>query len=95
VKKTRKKEPTRFFHFLLILFLLCVAAGISHVWVNFKRTQAGYELSRLKEEIANAEEFNQKLKLEIAFLKSPEHLEKMTRELGLRYPSPEQIVNLP
>jgi cell division protein FtsL len=95
VKKRNKKEPIRFFHFLLILFLLCVAAGISHVWVNFKRTQTGYALSRLKEEIVNAEEYNRKLKLEIAFLKSPENLEKKAREHGLRYPSPEQIVILP
>lgn len=64
--------------------------------MNFKRTQTGYELSQLKREIARAEEYNRKLKLEIAYLKSPKHLEdKAIKELGLRYPSPKQVVYLP
>lgn len=78
-----------------VLFLL-LSAGIFHVWVSVKRTQTGYSLSRLKKDIIQMEQYNRKLKLEIAFLKSPEHLEdKAIRELGLRHPLPEQIVFLP
>lgn len=96
MKGRKKREPIRFIHFLVALFLLILLAGISHVWVNFKRTQTGYELSQLKREIARAEEYNRKLKLEIAYLKSPKHLEdKAIKELGLRYPSPKQVVYLP
>ena len=81
---------------LVILFLMLFLAGISHVWVNFKRTQTGYALSKLKKEIAQAEEYNRKLKLELAFLKSPEYLEnRAIKELGLRQPTPAQIVYLP
>ena len=79
----------------MVLFLL-LSAGIFHVWVSFERTQAVYSLSRLKKDILQLEQYNRKLKLEIAFLKSPEHLEgKAMRELGLRNPLPEQIVFLP
>jgi cell division protein FtsL len=96
VKGRKKREPIRFIHFLVVLFLLILLAGISHVWVNFKRTQTGYELSQLKREIAKAQEYNRKLKLEIAYLKSPKHLEgKAIKELGLRQPSPNQVVYLP
>jgi cell division protein FtsL len=96
MKGGKKREPIRFIHFLLALFLLLLLAGISHVWVNFKRTQTGYELSQLKKEIARVEEYNRKLKLEIASIKSPKHLEeKAVKEFGLRHPSPEQVVYLP
>ncbi len=96
MKGRKKKEPIRFIYFLVALFLLLLVAGIFHVGVNFKRTQTGYELSQLKKEIASAEEYNRKLKLELASIKSPKHLEdKAVKELGLRYPSPKQVVYLP
>ena len=94
--KKKKRESTRMFHFLVPMLFLFLVAGISHVWVNFKRTQTGYTLSQLKKEIIEIEGYNRKLKLEIAFLKSPEFLEERAmREFGLKHPLPEQIVFLP
>jgi len=56
----------------------------------------GYTLSQLKKEIRQIEEYNRKLKLEIAYLRSPEHLEKRAlREFGLIHPLPKQIIFLP
>jgi cell division protein FtsB len=56
----------------------------------------GYTLTELKREIARIEEHNRKLKLEIAFLRSPEYLEhKAVKELGLRHPLLEQVIFLP
>lgn len=96
MKGRKKREPIRFIHFLAALFFIVLLAGVSHVWVNFKRTQTGYELSQLKREIAREEEYNRKLKLEMAYLKSPKHLEdKAMKELGLRHPSPKQVVYVP
>jgi len=94
--KKRKGGSVRLSHFLGIMLFLFLLAGISHVWVNFKRTEIGYTLSQLKKEILQIEEYNRKLKLEIAFLKSPEHLEgKAIKELGLRHPLPKEIIFLP
>jgi len=94
--KKREMRSIRSFHFLVAVLFLLLAAGISHVWVNFKRTQIGYTLSQLKKETVEIEGYNRKLKLEIAFLKSPEFLEdRAIREFGLRHPLPEQIVFLP
>jgi cell division protein FtsL len=94
--KEKKKKSTGLFHFLVAMLFLFLAAGISHVWVNFKRTQIGYTLSQVKKEMVQIEGYNRKLKLEIAFLKSPEFLEdRAMREFGLQHPLPEQIVFLP
>ncbi len=97
-KKSRKRKsyisPRQIFliAFLLILFM---GSGIGYVWSNFEGTQIGYDLSRLQQEELKLKELNQKLKLELATLKSPQNLERATRRLGLRQPLPEQIVFLP
>jgi len=92
----KKKSSRRVFHFFAIMLFLFLLAGISHVWLNSKRTQIGYSLSKIKKEREKIEEYNRKLKLEIASLKSPERLEKKAcEEFGLRYPLPQQIVFLP
>jgi cell division protein FtsL len=95
VKKSQK-VPMKLFRFSAIVLLLVLLAGSAQVWVNFKRTQMGYTLTRLKREILEMEEYNRKLKLEIAFLKSPEFLEgKAIKEFGLQHPSVKQVVFLP
>jgi len=92
----KKNGSIRLFHFFAIMLFLFLLAGISHVWVNFNRTQIGYSLSRTKKEIGQIREHNRKLKLEIASLKSTERLEnKAGKEFGLRYPLPQQTVFLP
>jgi cell division protein FtsL len=86
----------RFFRFCASILFLLMVAGIAHVWVSFQRTKTAYSLVRLKGEMLHIEEYNRKLKLEIAFLKSPENLEtKAIEEFGLRHPSVEQMVFLP
>lgn len=78
--------------FLLLLFM---GSGIGYVWSNFEGTQIGYDVSRLQQEEMRLKELNQKLRLELALLKSPQYLEDATRDMGLKTASPEQIVILP
>ena len=81
---------------MVVLLSVILLAGVLYVWVSFKRTQTGYGLTQLKREITQLEEYHRKLKLEVAYLKSPEYLEnKAVKELGLKRPVPEQIVFLP
>jgi len=92
----KKSGSIKLFHFFVMMLFLFLLVGISHVWLNSKRTQIGYSLSQIKKEIEKIEEYNRKLKLEIASLKSPECLEKKAgEEFGLKYPLPQQIVFLP
>ncbi|MFH1935847.1 MAG: cell division protein FtsL [Pseudomonadota bacterium] len=83
---------------LLIIFMLFLFTGssIGYVWSNFERTQIGYDLSQLKKEEMRLRETNRKLRLELAILKSPQNLETLAiKKLGLKQPSPEQIIVLP
>jgi len=77
------------------LLLIFMGSGIGYVWSNFEGTQIGYDLGRLQEEELKLREFNQKLRLELATLKSPQYLEEATRPLGLKPALPGQIVILP
>jgi hypothetical protein len=76
------------------LLLVFMGSGIGYVWSNFEGTQIGYDLSRLKKEELRLKEFNIKLRLELATLKSPQYLEEATRVDGLRPTVPGQTVFL-
>jgi len=82
---------------ITLLMLICfMGTGIGYVWSNFERTQIGYSLSQLQRKEMRLKEINQKLKLELATLKSPQNLERLaTQKLGLSPPKPEQIILLP
>ena len=95
--KSRRRLLLSRRHAVLIggLLLTFMASGVGYVWLNFEGTQIGYDISKLKQEELRLKELNQKLKLELATLKSPQSLEKSARQLGLRPAAPEQIIVLP
>ncbi len=95
--KTSKFHITRRQVIITLMMLICfMGTGIGYVWSNFERTQIGYNLSQLKKEEMRLQEINQKLKLELATLKSPQNLEHLAiQQLGLSPPKPEQIILLP
>lgn len=78
-----------------VMLLVFMGSGIGYVWSNFEGTQIGYDLGRLQEEELKLKELNQKLRLELATLKSPQYLEEATRSLGLRPALPGQVEILP
>ncbi len=75
-----------------VMFLFFMISGIGYVWSNFEGTQIGYDLSRLQQREMELRELNRKLKLELAYLKSPQYLEDAAGEAGLRPAQPEQVV---
>ena len=77
------------------MLFLFMGSGIGYVWSNFEGTQIGFDLSRLQQEELKLMELNQKLKVELATLKSPQYLERAARALGLGDALPEQIIILP
>jgi cell division protein FtsL len=100
VINSRPKKPrfyvTRRQVFLIIFMLfLFMGSSIGYVWSNFKSTRIGYDLSQLKRDEMKLREENQRLRLELAVLKSPERLEaEAIGRFGLRQPTPEQIIVL-
>jgi len=95
--KTSRFNITRRQVMITLLMLICfMGTGIGYVWSNFERTQIGYSLSQLQRKEMKLKEINQKLKLELATLKSPQNLERLAiQKLGLSPPKPEQIILLP
>jgi len=100
VRNTKLRKSR--FHFtprqiLLVVLMLFVfmGSGIGYVWSNLEGTQIGYDLSRLKHEELRLKDLNNKLRLELATLKSPQYLEEAAHALGLKAPSPRQIIVLP
>jgi len=95
-RKGRRLRPTQRQIVLIITMLfIFMGSGISYVWSSFEGTQLGYDLSRLKQVESRLMELHQKLKVELATLKSPQNLEYAARDLGLKEASPEQIIILP
>ena len=95
VKKKRIHLNHRQIFLVIIMLFLFMGSGISYVWSNFEGTQIGYDLSRLKKEELKIREMNQKLRLELATIKSPQYLEEVSRDLGLKEASPDRIIILP
>ena len=92
-KKERELRLTsRQIVLISILFLIFMGSGIGYVWSNFEGTQIGYDLSRLQKREMELMELHRKLKLELAFLTSPQYLEDAAQKAGLRPAEPDQVI---
>ena len=96
-RKSRALKLTpRQFVVVVATVLLFMTCSIGYVWSNFEGTQLGYSISRLKGEEMRRLNLNRQLKVELAYLKSSERLERVAlEELGMKWPAPEQVVVLP
>lgn len=74
---------------------LLAAVGVVHVTSRVLVVKVGYELSRLDQEATALTRDNDRLKLELATLRSPGQLESVARtKLGLVPPSAAAILHL-
>lgn len=83
---------------LLPAFVVCgvfAAVGIMHVTSRVMVVGVGYELSKLEGDNRDLTRENDRLKLELATLKSPSRLEKVAREqLGMAPPPTGAVIPL-
>lgn len=97
MNKARTSIWTVLLH-LLPAFALCAvfaAVGIVHVSSRVMVVRTGYRLSELQQEQRTLARENDRLKLELATLKSPRRLEKLAREdLGMAAPAAHQVIPL-
>jgi cell division protein FtsL len=87
--------PRRASAVLMALLLLAplTALGVFHVWSRTRVLTAGYELGRLESEHRQLLAERDRLKLEVATLRSPGRLERFARErLGMAPPAPGAVV---
>lgn len=80
----------------VLLFALFAGVGILHVTSRVLVVDMGYRLSKAESEARTLTRENDRLKLELATLKSPARLEKLAREkLGMSMPSGPLVIALP
>ncbi|HDR14582.1 MAG TPA: cell division protein FtsL [Desulfobacteraceae bacterium] len=96
IKSARMKLTARQMLIVVATVIIFMTCSIGYVWSNFEGTQLGYSISRLKSEERQLLNRNKQLKVELAYLKSSERLERIALEkLGMKWPSRDQIVVLP
>lgn len=96
-EKTPKRKSAGFnFHLLLVfsLFLLLFIGGsLFYVWSRIQVIHLGYEISNTLKEGKALAEANQRMRLEVATLKSSARIEKIAaEELNMIKPKPDQVI---
>ena len=91
-----KQRALNSYSAMIILCLCLVSLALFQVWLRLQAVRLGYVLSTTIKLEKKLKQENGELKLELATLTSPEHLEEMARlRLGLREPEKGQVVVLP
>ncbi len=86
----RPRLPLVFVAILLISLL-----SLLFVWSRIHAINLEYSISSLERDIRSHEQQVKELKMETAFLSRDERIEKLARrDLGLRTPSPGQIIRI-
>lgn len=79
----------------LIYTALLLAVSLFFVWSRLQVTHLEYDISSLEGQVRVARQETRQLQVEAASLRSPERIERIARtDLGLRLPTPEQIVTV-
>ncbi|MBE3581854.1 MAG: cell division protein FtsL [Thermoanaerobacteraceae bacterium] len=92
----RKKALRRGKVVTVSLILAAFVLGLLWTSQSIGLVLKGYELNRLKKEISTLQQANERLQLEVARLKSPEHVAQVaTTRLGMVKPTSQDIRFLP
>ncbi|MBI3540830.1 MAG: cell division protein FtsL [Deltaproteobacteria bacterium] len=73
--------------YLAVFFLF----SLGYVWARVKVIETGYRLRRLEEVQEKLKEENRSLAVEAATLRSPQRLERLAAQVGLKRPTEKQI----
>ena len=79
--------------FVFVALLLLISLFI--VWSRLQVVNLDYDIASLESQLRSLQHESQELRLESASLSRPARIERMARKsLGLRFPSPEQIITV-
>jgi len=92
-KSTRSARDVRIWICLMALFL---GELLLYTWSRVQCVRVGYAISARHETQQRLQMRRNRLKIELAHLKSPERIESIARrKMGLTAPAPEQVITLP
>jgi len=81
------------FPHLMVIMVLLTLVSIFHVWSRVKVVDLNLRLSDAGSQLKNEQQEQNRLKLEVASLKTPSRIEALARgELGMALPTDQQVV---
>ena len=87
-----ERKPELFRHLMVVMVLLTLVS-IFHVWSRVKVIDMNLQLAEITHQIKEQEEEQNRLKLEVASLKTPARIEALAKgELGMALPTEQQVV---
>jgi cell division protein FtsL len=86
----RGREMRQFAIALGCLFLLVM----TYTWQHFKAIEYGYKVESLKAQRDGLQELNRALRLEEASLRSPDRIDRLSREFGMQPPHAGQVIRM-
>jgi len=95
-RKTKKNVSSTRIVIWFIIMAVFIAELLIYTWSRVQCIKFGYEISNENKKNRNFINLQNNLKVELARLKSPERLAKIAKnQLGLKTPTPEQIIIIP
>ncbi|MDK2847522.1 MAG: hypothetical protein PWP34_875 [Desulfuromonadales bacterium] len=77
----------------LIFLVALVGAGVFYIWSCSQLIELGYAISSCEGQLMELKREENCLRLEVATLKNPAHLERVAiNNLNLHYPEPHQVI---
>jgi cell division protein FtsL len=81
------------FPHLVIVMVLLTLVSIFHVWSRVQTIELNLQLTQVGNQLKNEQQEQNRLRLEVASLKTPVRIEAVAkRELGMALPTEQQIV---
>ncbi len=78
---------------LLAFVAVIMVVSLFFVWSRIQVVNLDYDISRMEGQVRDLKQEAQQLRLEAASLRSPGRIEKVAvRKLGLRQPTPDQVL---
>ncbi len=94
-KKRKPRNPKVIAMYLLVMFLF-IGELLFYTWCRVQSVRIGYEITEARADMQRLTARQEKLKIELARLRSPRRIAKIAEEqLGLITPNAEQILLLP
>ena len=84
----RKREMRMFSAVMSVLFVLVMV----YVWQHFSAVELGYQVETQRTQVAQLQETNRQLRLNVAQLTEPARIDKIAKQLGLDAPQPGQVI---
>lgn len=79
--------------FVILTLFICELIG--YTWCRIQYLRISYEISQEAEKYNQLIALQNNLKIEISRLVSPDRISKFSSAMGLKTPSPEQVIHLP